>query len=121
MTDFASEWERCSPWIEAALERGLGSFGIDDLRDAVETGAMQFWPGKKCALISQVQEYPRKKWLHVPFIGGDLEEVKAMEASLASFAKFIGCDGLTGAGRPGWGRAMGGNWRECSRSFVSEF
>jgi hypothetical protein len=108
------EWKRCTPWIEEALEYSLGSFTIDDIKERVWDGRMQFWPGKKCALVSEIHQFPRKKWLHVPFIGGeDLSEVKAMQPTLWSFAKFCGCDGLTGGGRPGWVRALRDlGWRQ---------
>jgi hypothetical protein len=110
------EWKRSKPWIEAALEYSLGSFTIEDIEERIAKGHMQFWPGERCALVSEFHIFPRKKWLHVPFIGGDLEEVKAMQPALWSFAKFHGCDGLTGGGRPGWERALRDlGWR---RSFV---
>lgn len=100
------EWQRCKHWIEAALEYSQGSFLIEDIEERVFDGRMQFWPGHNCAMVSEIQEYPRKKWLHIPFIGGNLEEVKSMQPHLWSFAKFMGCDGMTGGGRPGWARAL---------------
>lgn len=94
---------------------------MDDIRDAIIAGDMVLWSMPNSAVVTQTIVYPRRKYLHCWLIGGIIDEIKGIEPQLKSFAKFIGCDALTGAGRPGWGKAMGGNWKEFSRSFISEF
>jgi hypothetical protein len=119
MTVMEYEWKRCRPWIEAAMEYSLGSYTIDDVWAEIQAGSWIFWPGENCAMVFQFQTFPRKKWFHGVFCGGDLEEIKAMQPRLLSFAKHCGCDGITIAGRQGWGRALRDlGWQTASHGFV---
>lgn len=53
-----SEWTRCAPWIEAALEHAHGSHNLDDVYEMVMDGECQFWPGKRSASVTQIQCSP---------------------------------------------------------------
>lgn len=97
-----NEWERCSPWIQAALDYGGNLFALEDVLDAVQKGQAQFWPGKKSALVTEIKQYPRKRLCNVWLAGGDLEELKQMSVYVKDFAKASKCDGLLVQGRPGW-------------------
>ena len=101
-----THWERCKPWLEAALEYGMGVMTIDDVQAAIEAGKMQLWPGEKCAAVTEVQEFPRAKFFNVFLAGGDLEEIKAMVPSFQSFGRYLGCTKVTATGREGWARAL---------------
>jgi len=69
-------------------------------------GRVEFWPGKKCALISQVVQYPQKKMIHVFLAGGDISEIQEMEPHIVEWAKEKGCSALSLTGRPGWTRSF---------------
>lgn len=104
--EWLSEFIRCRKWIEDALEYSLGTHNVQDLLDGVATNELQLWTHTNTAIITQILVYPRKKLLHVPIVGGNLEEVEAITPSLIEFGKFTGCAGLTTAGRRGWERTF---------------
>lgn len=106
MMNAAAHWERCKPWLEAALEYGMGCMAIADVQERVNDGRMQFWPGANAAAVTEVQEFPRVKFLNVFLAGGDLEEIKAMVPSFQSWGRYMGCTKLTATGREGWARAL---------------
>jgi len=99
-----NEWERCGPWLQAALDHGDNCFALEDVLEAIETGKAQFWPGNKCALVTEIKQYPRKKICNVWLAGGSLEEIKFLVTYIRLFAKNSGCDAITLQGRPGWNK-----------------
>ena len=101
-----NEWERCRPWLEAALERSSGGYWLEDIAAAVARGHMQFWPAPKAALITEIVAFPRKRFLNTILAGGDLEQIRDMIPSLADYARMHDCDALTSNGRRGWERAL---------------
>ena len=105
MNDLA-HWDRCSPYLEAALRFSHGTHTIEDIRKAVIDKAMQFWPGQQSAVITEVHVYPQKKSLHVFLAGGKLEELSAMRPIIEVWARQIQCTHITLAGRRGWLRTF---------------
>lgn len=105
--DFASEWTRCRPWIEAALEYDGGLHEIGDIEAAITAGEAQFWPGENSAVVTQFWEFPRAKALNFWLAGGDLDElVRDMRTQIEPWARAHGCTRTVIAGRPGWSRAL---------------
>ena len=103
----AEEWERCAPWIQAALDRSPGFFTIEDVLERCERGAAVFWPGRRSAVVTEFQIYPRAKALNFWLIGGDLGELlDEMAPVIEAWAKAQGCTDVTGAGRRGWERPL---------------
>ena len=101
------EWERCAPWIEAALARGMGFHTLEDVLDQCVAGRAVFWPGKRSAVVTEFQFYPRAKALNYWLIGGDLDELlDEMAPHIEAWAKAEGCTDVTGAGRRGWERPL---------------
>jgi hypothetical protein len=108
----AAEFARCRPWLEAALEYADGTHTIEDVAEGVERGAFHFWPGKACAAVTQVLEYPRARFLLIFLAGGNMQELVDMIPSWKSWGAYLGCSKLTLAGRPGWQRVLGDWQRE---------
>lgn len=106
MTEAQAEWDRCKPWIEAALVYANGTHTIEDIEHGIATGVFQFWPGKNAAIVSEVIRYPRLSALNFFLIGGDLSELKDMEPAVTEWAKSIGCKRVMGVGRRGFERAF---------------
>lgn len=105
MTFPASEWARCRHWIEAALTHSPGFETIEDIEEAIASGAYQFWPFPHCAAITEIGIYPRKKVLAILHGGGDLNELlNLLEPVLCECARLNGCDLIMGLGRKGWER-----------------
>jgi len=105
---FAEDWERCSPWLAAALERAEGTHTLDDVRDLIERGQgqYQFWPGRRAAVVTEIIPYPRMWVLHFWLIGGDLEELMGMKPHIEAWGRAAGCTRARGTGRPGWERVL---------------
>jgi len=104
----ASEWDRCAPWIEAALDHSGGSHLIGDVRHLCETDPdYRFLPGEASAAVVQIIEYPRLKRLHLWLNGGDMAELVEVLLPIAEvWGRNQGCSQVTTAGRPGWDRVM---------------
>lgn len=96
------EFERCRPWLEAALEYANDTHTIDDIKSGVITGRYQFWPADKAAMITEVQEYPQRRVFNVFLGGGDMGQLLDMIDAVEVYAKTIGCKSITVCGRKGW-------------------
>jgi hypothetical protein len=101
-----SEWERCRPWIEAALEYTGGTHTLEDIEEAIAAGRMGLIALERSALIIEVHIYPRLKALHIFLAGGDLDELKSCDARMDATAKVLGCSRITIAGRRGFVRTL---------------
>lgn len=99
-------WVRARTHILPALEHCGGTHTEEDVLAGLLVNAYQLWPGQRSAIVTEVRQYPRKKVLHFWLIGGDLDEVKSMEAPIIEYGKSIGCEAATGSGRRGWEKAM---------------
>lgn len=95
---------RCAPWLEAALEHAGGTHTIDDVIREIYKGNLQFWPGEKCAIVTEIEVYPLTKSCHLFLGGGDLHEIEELTRKIAVWAKTQGCKQMTLAGRRGWER-----------------
>jgi hypothetical protein len=98
-----SEWDRCRPWIEAALEYTYGTHTIEDIYEGVVAGRFHFWPGKNAAIITEFNFYPRFKSINFFLVGGDKDELFEMEPLICEWAKAQGCTRVGPQfGRRGW-------------------
>jgi len=103
-----SEWYRCRPWIEAAVEHCRETHSIEDIEEGIEQGVYRFFAMPNCAAVVRIIEYPRKKVINYFLVGGDLDELmNKMEPHLTAWAKSQGCTGATLVGRAGWLRVLG--------------
>jgi len=100
-----TEWTRCREWVLGALAQCGGTHTEEDVLSALLLGKAQLWPGKNSAIVTEIN-VSRIKVVHFWLIGGNLEEVKDMEAPIVEWAKSIGCNAVTGTGRKGWERVM---------------
>lgn len=101
------EFDRCAPWIAAALNYSGGTHHLDDIREAVRAGEAQLWPGHRAAVVTEVITYPRKRVCNFFLAGGDLDELLRMLPVIEQWARDMGCAGMTIQGRPGWKRVLG--------------
>ena len=102
-----SEWLRCKPMIEAALEYGAGTHTIEDIENCIEDGSLRFFSSPNSAVIVEIFTSGRKKVISFFLAGGDLTELKTIiEPRLLGWAKAQGCNQVRVVGRPGWVRAI---------------
>lgn len=118
-------WERCKPYIEAALHHARGTHTVDDVWAAVQIGDAQFWPGERSAVVTEILHFPRKKALHFWLCGGDLKElVETIRPAIEAWGVEQGCAVATTAGRNGWRRALEGHgyepaWHVCTKELAA--
>lgn len=103
-TQAKSEWERCRPWLEAALHRGGDPTTIDEVWEAVQAGRCHFWPAIDSAVVTQLCSKGRE--LNIYLAGGRIERLREMLPSLEAFGKALGCQIVTILGRRGWERTF---------------
>lgn len=119
-----SEWDRCRPWIEAALAESAGTHDMADVVSGLVEGEYQFWPGERSACVTEIVEYPRRKALIFWLAGGDLEDMMTnIEPVARAWGEEHGCNLFLGnaVDRPGWARALSkygyaAGWRVFRRS-----
>jgi GNAT superfamily N-acetyltransferase len=100
-------WARCIPHLQAALEHAGGTHGIEDVARLVGQGRAQFWPGARCAVVTEFYDYPKLRACNVWLLGGDLTELLDMLPAIEAWARGQGCARMLGGGpRAGWGRVL---------------
>lgn len=104
--DVIDELERCRHWIQAALDEGGNTHEFENIADGVLKGYYHFWPADRCCAITEIVTYPNRKVLHIFLAAGDKDQIVEMNASAEEFAKIMGCNALSIAGRRGWVREL---------------
>jgi hypothetical protein len=105
----AQAWARCRPWVEAALAHAGGGYTIEDVQAGIERGDFQFWPGARCAVVTELVVSPRSAWLNFWLTGGELSELLIMRPHIERWALARGCSEARGGGlaeRRGWARVL---------------
>ena len=106
---WAVSFQKVEKILQPALEYD-NTYNMQDVADCIDSCTMQLWPGTNSAVVTQVQNFPRMKVLHIFLAGGNLEELETLTPHIQKFAEYMGCQKITLTGRKGW-----------SRTFVSKF
>ena len=115
------EFERCKPYIEAALEYTGGTHDIIDIYEGLYKGTMQLWPAEKSCLVTEIINYPKMKVLNIFLGGGDLREILSMHEDVIRWAKDQNCTALNMTGRFGWKKPLAKHgWKPMHSSYVKE-
>lgn len=108
MPEFASEWARCAPWLQASLDGDPQMYTLDDVLARVMERSARFWAGRNAAMVTEITERPRAKVFNFWLAGGELAELRDELAPAGeAYARELGCDYTAVAGRPGWARVLG--------------
>ena len=103
----AAAWIRCRPFVEAALERAGGTHGVEDVARLIGEGRAHFWPGRRCAVVTEFYDYPRLRACNFWLLGGELKELMRMRPAIEAWARAQGCTRVLGGGpRRGWARLL---------------
>ena len=104
---FASEWRRCAPWLQAALDHAGRTHSLPDVLSTVLGGRARFWPGHGCALVAAIEDDPGERRLLIWLAGGERGE---LEGELLPKAEAWGranrCRRSMVIGRAGWERSL---------------
>lgn len=103
-----AELRRCRPYIEAALQFTGGTHEWEDIVYLVRKRTAQFWPGKNCAVITELVDTPGLRYCGIWLAGGELEELKEVERNIALWAREQGARKVIIRGRPGWEKVLEG-------------
>lgn len=116
-----SEFERCSPWIQAALDRDIGTHDLSDVWDYLADERAQLWPRPKSVVVTAVEYHPRKIVLRYWLCGGDeLDDCLMSEAAIEAYGKKAGASCAVIGGRRAWVRALK-DYREAGSYMVKDF
>lgn len=63
MTGFDQEWDRCGPWLQAALDHAGNLFTLDDVKQAVIKGKAIFYPESMLLLLQKFVYFLRNVFL----------------------------------------------------------
>ncbi len=125
MTDEERAWlraqfERCSPWLQEALDRDIGAFELEDVWQYISDGKAQLWVGPNSAVVTALEYFPRKVVLRYWLCGGTLEDRELLETAIEAWAKEAGATTAIIGGRKGWLKALSG-YREACTFMVKDF
>lgn len=108
--DIPKVWPQIESYMEEAASYTNGKYAPDDILETLYTGRV-LWiafdeSGIKGAVVTCLNQYPRKRYLYLEFCGGDEGYTwkSDMLRTLQSWAKDTECDGIEGLGRLGWER-----------------
>lgn len=104
-----------------ACKKFGGFYDFEDILDAIERGDMQSFSDGQSMVVTQVQNYPRRKALHVVLVVGTMDGVMALEPRVIEFAKERCAEVMTAFTREGW-KAFEGNsgWHTLAGFMVKE-
>lgn len=116
-----NDYERCWPWLAAALEHGGNTHGKEDLWHAIESGGAQLHPLRNGAIVTTIQTHPSgmkdaNGWL----AGGNLDEILTVIPLLEEWLRSEGCARVTLTGRKGWMRRLP-SYRNTGLILVKDF
>jgi hypothetical protein len=106
LEQLAAEFDRCWPWLEAAVQHGGSHHTRESVWQGVIDGRFQFWPGVRSAAITHIDVFPTGNVFRVWLVGGELDVVLAHEPDLAAWAEAKGCVSIELSGRHGWVKVL---------------
>jgi hypothetical protein len=98
-------FKKSEHFLAAALEYDY-THTLQDVADKVNNCTMQLWPLGNSAMVTEIQNFPRCKVLHVYLAGGDLNTILNFVPQLKAFGRDMGCIKISFAGRPGWEKVL---------------
>ena len=102
-----TDWARCGPWLDAALDHAGRSHSLDDVAGMVRRGEARFWPGRHAALVTVLEDDPAERRLLFWLAGGSLAELVAeLRPRAEAWGRAQGCRRVLIIGREGWARAL---------------
>lgn len=86
LPSWAVYFQKVEKILEPALEYD-NTHNMQDVADCIDSCTMQLWPSTNSAVVTQVQNFPRMKVLHIFLAGGNLEELETLTPIFRSSLK----------------------------------
>lgn len=103
-----------------ALGHGDDLYTLDDIEDALLKGEMQGHVEGNTWAITQVQEFPRRKVVHILFVIGEMRDLPKLEGKIQVWARDLGATMLTAVGRDKWWVIRTPGWRTTGTAYAKD-
>lgn len=118
------DFDRLTPHIAAALGYTGGTHTLENVRQKIADGLLQFWPAANSCLITELYDAPSGlRVLHFFLGAGTLEEIKPFYRIVLDWGRSQGCSIASFTGRAGWERTFltkEDGWRPTATHFTKE-
>lgn len=99
--------------MRKALHAGGDTHTIEDLVEALKRGEMQIFHNDRAVIVTEVVQAPRRRYLHLFLVAGDMDAVDALGPQVTAFARDQGCEFARAQVRPGFEPALRSRgWRK---------
>lgn len=88
--------------LKKALVLGGGTHDWVDIKTGLYEGIYQIFWNEGAAVVTEVVQAPRKKYLNVFLAAGRLRDVIELQHKVVQFGNEMGCDFVRAIGRLGW-------------------
>lgn len=88
--------------LQSALKHCGGTHSLEDIYKGLAEGRYQLWGGEKSLIVSEIEEYPKRRICNMFLGSGDLVELDHMRINIERWARLEGCRAVRMYGRPGW-------------------
>ena len=110
--------------MQEKMERWLHDAGdyytFEDIMDFISEGKFQSFAVGDTWIVTQVDEYPRRKVVHITLVVGNYEEAEQALPEIYEFARSIGATRVTGFGREGWFRHPAPGWNRLGIMYAKD-
>lgn len=100
------------------LEQQGGFYTLEDILDLIQEGRMQSFADQDTWVVTQVNDFPRKKVLEIVFVIGDRDKLREMEPRIEEYRREIQADLMMATGRLGWLTKHFDGWKPVSANFI---
>lgn len=110
------------PSIERGLKRTGDCYDAAHVLYYILSGNFPFWADEEAYVITNIEEFPKKKFLNIFMAGGSRDAIYRFEPQVMQFAKAAGCVGMTAFARRGWPLGeLSDGWKATQTKMIKEF
>lgn len=105
--------------LSRVLDGMGGLYTLSDIEVAMHEGRMQGFVENNSWVVTEVQQFPRARKLHVLAMVGDLEDVPALQDRVLDYANDVNASLVSTFGRRGWFKtAERLGWRLKAKTYL---
>ena len=104
--DWILAFARLEHCITDALQYSDNTHAAEDIIAGIIKGEFQFWWNKDSAIVTEIVQFPRKKFCNYFLAGGNMGDLQELVPEIEAWAQKNGCDEICLVGRRGWSRSF---------------